>query len=110
MAVSEHQKRRAFLRFFDQHKLEHKRMILSFFCLFSEIPWRYLTTLNLKTARSKLAYSLKMKKSFFLDATFSTGGTSGIIVFFPQPEVLLPARQRGALAYVHCVHRPLVVA
>lgn len=88
---------------FDQRK--------RFFCpflLFSGTPWRYWTTLE--TARSKLAYSPKVKKSFFLDATSSTGGTPGIIVFFPQLEVLLPARQRGALAYVHCVHRPLVVA
>jgi hypothetical protein len=76
--------------------------------LFPEISWRYLTTL--KTVRFKPVYAPNVKKSFFLDATFSTGGTPGIIVFFPQPEVLLPARQRGALAYVHRVHRPLDVA
>ena len=43
-------------------------------------------------ARSKLVYSPKAKKSFFLDATFCTGGTPGVIVFLPQLEVLLPAR------------------
>ncbi|SRR5713226_4986251 len=70
--------------FYDQHKRD---AFVRF--LFPEISWRYLATL--KTVRFKPVYAPKVKKSFFLDATFSTGGTPGVIVFFPQPEVLLPA-------------------
>jgi hypothetical protein len=52
----------------------------------------------LKTTRSKLAYSLKVKKSFFLDATFSTGGPPGVIVFFPQLESAATSKAAGRLS------------
>jgi hypothetical protein len=99
MAVSpDHQKRRAFLRLNCFSISASGSLCPFFFFGFSEIPWRYCTRLPLKTARSKPAYSPKLKKSFFLDATFSAGGPPSVTAFFPQLESATTSKAAGRLS------------